>query len=191
MTKFLIAGAGLAALAAGAAFAQAPANAPRDGVHTRAEVTQHVQAMFQRLDGNRDGVLTQQEVASLRGKAKAQRTERKADPARQQARLDRAFARIDANKDGSISRQEFTQARADRGERKGEQRGEHRRMRGMGGLGGQMFAMADVNRDQRVTLQEATNAALQHFDRADLNRDGRLTREERIQAHQQWKQHRG
>jgi hypothetical protein len=39
--------------------------------------------------------------------------------------------------------------------------------------------MADVNRDARVSLQEATIAAYQRFDLADLNRDGRLTREER------------
>ena len=44
--------------------------------------------------------------------------------------------------------------------------------------------MADANHDGRVSLQEATNAALQHFDRADLNHDGKLTPEERQQAHQ-------
>jgi hypothetical protein len=47
-----------------------------------------------------------------------------------------------------------------------------------------MFEMADANRDGRVTLQEATNAALRHFDTADVNRDGRLTPEERMQMHQ-------
>jgi aryl-alcohol dehydrogenase-like predicted oxidoreductase len=55
---------------------------------------------------------------------------------------------------------------------------------GMGGLRGRMFEMADANRDGRVTLQEATNAALRHFDTADVNRDGRLTPEERMQMHQ-------
>jgi hypothetical protein len=44
--------------------------------------------------------------------------------------------------------------------------------------------MADANHDGRVSLQEATAAALQHFDRADLNHDGKLTPEERRQAHQ-------
>ena len=190
MTKTLIAGIGLAALAATAAFAQVPAS-PRDGVQTRAEVTQRVQAMFQRLDANRDGALTQQEIAAVRTQAKGQRAQRPADPARQQQRIDRAFARMDVNRDGSITRQEFAQAREARGERRGEARGERRGMRGMGGMRGQMLAMADANRDQRVTLQEATSAALQHFDRADLNRDGRLTREERMQARQQLRQSRG
>ena len=54
----------------------------------------------------------------------------------------------------------------------------------MGGMGGHMFEMADANRDGRVTLQEATNAALRHFDTADVNRDGQLTPEERMQMHQ-------
>lgn len=192
MAKTLIAGVGLAALAATAAFAQAPASAPRDGVHTRAEVTQRVQTMFQRLDTNRDGALTQQEVAAVRGQARAQRAQRQADPARQQERLDRGFARMDANKDGSITREEFAQARAHRGERHVMRGMAGKRGMGMGmGMGARMFTMADANRDQRVTLQEATAAALQHFDRADLNRDGNLTREERMQAHQQMRQGRG
>jgi hypothetical protein len=48
--------------------------------------------------------------------------------------------------------------------------------------------MADLNRDNRVSLQEATTAALQHFDRADLNRDGQVTPQERQQMRQQWQQ---
>jgi hypothetical protein len=58
------------------------------------------------------------------------------------------------------------------------------RMGGMGRLHGRMFEQADVNRDGRVTLQEATEAALRHFDMADANRDGRLTPEERMQVRQ-------
>ena len=53
-----------------------------------------------------------------------------------------------------------------------------------------MFELADGNRDGRVTLQEATNAALRHFDTADLNRDGQLTPQERMQMHQRMRNER-
>jgi len=87
------------------------------------------------------------------------------------------FDRLDTNKDGAISREEFNS---------GHQKREVRIMRhggGMGGarLGGRMFDKADVNRDSRVSLQEATEAALRHFDMADINRDGTLTPDERQQ----------
>jgi len=49
---------------------------------------------------------------------------------------------------------------------------------------GHLFEMADANRDGRVSLAEATDAAARHFDQADLNHDGKLTPDERRQAHQ-------
>ena len=45
-------------------------------------------------------------------------------------------------------------------------------------MGGHMFEMADANKDGRVSVQEATAAALQHFESADANRDGTVTRDE-------------
>ena len=51
----------------------------------------------------------------------------------------------------------------------------------------QMLTMADANKDGRVSLAEAQQLALQHFDRADLNHDGNLTPHERQQARQQLK----
>jgi hypothetical protein len=59
---------------------------------------------------------------------------------------------------------------------------------GMGGLRGAMFEMADANRDGRVSLQEATDAAVRHFDMADANHDGRLAPEERMQVRQRMMQ---
>ena len=50
------------------------------------------------------------------------------------------------------------------------------------------FERADVNRDSRVSLQEATEAAVRHFDMADLNRDGTLTHEERQQMRTRMKE---
>src|SRR5207342_2569804 len=71
----------------------------------------------------------------------------------------------------------------------GAPRGEGRRMRmhqmGGGMMGGRMFEDSDANKDGRVSLQEATDAAVRHFDMADTNRDGRITPEERMQMHRQ------
>ena len=97
------------------------------------------------------------------------------------------FERLDTNKDGSLSRAEFDARQAMRG---------HDGMRRMGGrrggdIGARMFTMADANRDSRVSLQEATAAALQHFDQRDLNRDGQVTREERKQMRTQREPNRG
>lgn len=60
---------------------------------------------------------------------------------------------------------------------------------GMSGHGG-LMRMADVDKDGRVSLQEATASALQRFDRIDANRDGRITLEERQQQREQRKQRR-
>ena len=54
---------------------------------------------------------------------------------------------------------------------------------GMAGFGGEMFEMADINHDGRVSLAEAQAAALAHFDKADLNHDGKITPDERQQMH--------
>jgi Ca2+-binding EF-hand superfamily protein len=45
-----------------------------------------------------------------------------------------------------------------------------------------MFDIADANKDGRVSLEEAQQAALRQFDAADLNHDGVLTPDERRQA---------
>ena len=179
MKKMLLAGAGAAVALSTAALAQLPSrpDGDRDGVRTRAEVSQRVQTMFARLDANRDGFVTQGEGQAARAQRRAQRA---ADPAMRKQRGDRTFERLDTNRDGQISRAEFD-ARAARGQRDGMGRAH----RGPHDLGIRMFAMADANRDSRVSLQEATAAALRHFDQADLNRDGQITREERRQMRQQ------
>lgn len=184
MKPFLIAGAAVAALAGItpiiAQTTQPPASSPRADsakVHTRADVQSRVAARFAKLDANRDGFVTQAETDALlaqRGAKRAERTQRRAerrDPAK-------IFDRLDANKDGAISRAEF--AAAPHPDRKGGPRGGVHR-----GVAGRMFGISDVNRDGRVSLAEAQQAALQHFDQADSNRDGQLTREERRAGRQQ------
>jgi Ca2+-binding EF-hand superfamily protein len=181
MKKLLLTAAGVAALASTAAIAQNPQQFRGDRVQTRNEVVQHVQSMFARLDTNRDGFITQAESQAARAAFKGRAGQRDLDPAARQQRADRAFERLDTNRDGSISRTEF----AARGGRDGAR---HAGFRRDGNFGQRIFAMADLNRDNRVSLQEATTAALQHFDRADLNRDGQVTPQERQQMRQQWQQ---
>jgi hypothetical protein len=190
MKTLLICGAAAAALVAGTAIAQMPqARAPMaDKVLTRADVQAKVTQHFAKLDANRDGFVTKAEAEAR----KAQRTEKRGE--KRAERRDSRFDRIDTNKDGSISRAEFEARQARHQQRVAARdhdgdgkpdRGMHRGRHGIGaGFGARMFAMADGNHDGRVSMQEATATALQHFDMADSNRDGRITREERQSMHQ-------
>jgi len=204
MKEFLIGAAGI--VLAGAAIAQAPVAAPAPPAapefreHTRAEVVTKVRDHFVQLDANRDGALTKEEAEAGRKIFKDRiRTKLGERGEHRLERRDRdpnaGFDRLDANKDGSISRDEFAQHREQRIERRIVQKdgsaapdGHHRgmRMHRFGGMmGGHMFTMADANKDGRVTLQEATDAAVRHFDMADANRDGRITPDERRQMRHQ------
>jgi Ca2+-binding EF-hand superfamily protein len=215
MNKLYLRGAAAAAiLIGGAALAQqapAPAPAPQMEMRmhhemkpmTRAEVVAHVRDMFAKLDSNKDGFITREEAEAARGRMAGDMRERFAQRLAERgagmAMPDRGaiFDRLDKNHDGMISRDEFMSAEPVTRERRivvmrdGEgampgQPGMYRMRTGMGmGLHGRMFDMADTNKDGRVSLQEATAVALQHFDAADLNHDGILTPEERMQAHQQ------
>jgi hypothetical protein len=171
---------------------------------TRSAVVQHVRQLFARLDTNRDNYLTREESNAghkqMAGDKRERFAKRLADRgARRGADRGAAFDRLDTNKDGVITRDEFANAQPQvfhrrefvmrDGESAGAPRapGERRefrihRMGGMGGLHGRMFETADANRDGRVSLQEATDAAVRHFDTADANHDGQLTPDERRQV---------
>ena len=210
MRKFLVAGA-LAALAvpllAQPTAPMAPPIGPptlarpmADRILTRAEVDAKVRAHFARLDTNRDGVLTTDEMAARHGARMAHRLGeggKMRDP-------NAAFDRLDANRDGAISRDEFARGRQLRVERivikrDGDAPGQPGAMRGMRGhgkmprgmMGGGMLKLADANKDGRITLQEATSGALRHFDMVDTNRDGRITPEERRAGRVMMRQMRG
>src|SRR5687767_2426360 len=208
MKEFLIGAAGIVLAGAGAALAQAPVAPPAaqftptppmaDRITTRTEVVAKVREHFAQLDGNRDGFLTKGEAEAGRKQIR-ERVRQKLGEHRGQ-RLERrdpkvAFERLDTNRDGMISPDEFAKAHETRIQRRmvmkdGTAAGGHagmphqgmRRHR-MGGmrLGGRMFDMADTNMDSRVSLQEATAAAVRHFDMADANRDGQVTPGERRQ----------
>jgi Ca2+-binding EF-hand superfamily protein len=214
MKKALFAGVAAAAFVAIApAFAQtppaapapvaapAPPHAPMMREHTRDEVVAKVREHFARMDTNRDGFVTKAETDALRAQFKAKFAAGRAEriehrQERMAMNREHMFERLDTNNDGSISRAEFDAAHAARTamrDRNGDGMPDARRMAGamgkmhrrMGQLGGQMFEMADANKDGRVSLQEAQDAALRRFDTADANRDGRITREEMMQRHQQ------
>jgi Ca2+-binding EF-hand superfamily protein len=210
MHKLLLGG-----VAAAAMFATAPANAqpvppappaaPQVQmkvqrmpmrVQARDEVVQHVRDLFARLDTNRDGFLTREEADAAKqkmaGDMRTRFAQRLAERGPGMPDRGAMFDKLDTNKDGTITRQEFVSAQPQVREhrvfvmRDGGEPGKMR-MRGMGGMHGKMFEKADANRDGRVSLQEATNAALQHFDSADANHDGKLTPDERMRMHQQRK----
>jgi Ca2+-binding EF-hand superfamily protein len=183
-----------------------------DHVMTRDEVARHVAELFARLDTNRDGFVTKDEVEAIHRKMMgamgmahdmATRFHEGGMPMPDRGAM---FDRLDANHDGSISRQEFMagkpQVREERVmimhggpdgapgapgdiEMHGMHHMEGMHVHGMGmGMGGNLFEMADGNHDGRVSLAEAQAAALAHFDKADVNHDGKITPDERQQMHQ-------
>ncbi len=164
--------AGAAVAAAGVAIAQPAAPpAPRAEL-TRDQVAANADQRFQRLDANRDGRVTAEELRQLAEQRRATMQQRRTE------RHDQAFDRLDTNRDGQISREEFGQRMAMRGQ------GERRGMRGMRGPRGQAgpgarMGMAVLGQNGAITAQEFRDRALQRFDRMDANRDGRIGPEER------------
>lgn len=178
MNKWLIGGVAVAALSV-PALAQMAHRMDHD--MTRAEVQARVHEHFARADANHDGAVTREEIGA-------------GVEARMAEHRGTAFDRLDADHDGKLSREEFMARR----ERIVERRttvmredgdgphGGHRTvmMRHGGGMGGMMLAMADTDKDGRVTEKEALAATLGHFDRADANHDNTLSADERHAAHQ-------
>lgn len=164
MKKIILSGAALAALLATPAMAQRAEAGAAEPV-SRQLVETRVRERFQRMDSNRDGFLTQEEVQAFRASTRAER--------RQKHGNGRAamFERLDANRDGMISREEFDQRRLRR------ERGERRDV--PGGFGARVFSRIDTDGDRRISLAEATQARLRMFERVDTDRDGRISPEER------------
>ena len=161
---------------------------------TRNGVVDKVRAHFARLDTDRDGYLTKEEAQAGRAAIKAHRGQWAGRGKRGQRDHGAMFERLDSNRDGAISREEFDlghQRRQAMRDRDGDGQPDRRMLRMRAGgmrLGGQMFEQADLNRDSRVSLQEATDAAVRHFDMGDINRDGTLAPEERQQMRTRMKE---
>lgn len=183
-----------------------------DRVMNREDVVKHVQQLFARLDVNHDGYITKDEIEAFQRKfANAQEMGgemHRRGGARHMPMQDRAamFDKLDTNHDGVISREEFMAGKPmTRQERvifmmhdtnskdaAGEPEMHKMPMHGAAmnrGFAGRLFEMADANHDGRVSLKEAEDAALAHFDGMDLNHDGKVTPEERRQARALMKEH--
>lgn len=105
MNRLLIAA--LPLLIATPAFAQDAGGQPRgnwNAAQTREEAEQRAQMVFEQLDANHDGVITQDEIAAF--------TKMMGDNARMTGRVTRMFSEADANHDGKLTAAE-ARARAD------------------------------------------------------------------------------
>jgi Ca2+-binding EF-hand superfamily protein len=159
---------------------------------TRTDVEARAKARFAEMDANKDGAVTQAEIASTR-------TEHMS---KMQGEM---FTKMDADKNGSISRAEFDAHHqnmmsggmapppmAGHGGMKRKHMGHGEGGKGrMGRMEDRMFGMADANKDGIVTEAEATQAALTRFDKVDTDRDGSINDAERKAAREmmraEWK----
>ena len=159
---------------------------------TRVDVEARAKARFAEMDANKDGAMTQAEIASTR-------TEHMS---KMQGEM---FTKMDADKNGSISRAEFDAHHqhmmsegtapppmAGHGEMKRKHMGHGEGGKGrMGRMDDRRFGMADTSKDGIVTEAEATQAALARFDKVDTNKDGTLSEAERKAAREmmraEWK----
>ena len=128
--------------------------------------------MFERLDKNKDGKLTKDEVPE---------------------RMWQFLSKADANKDGAISKEELEAARKTMQEQM-----QQRRPR-WGGTGGgpqagpaqgwkpptasEMFERLDKNKDGKLTKDEVPERVWQFLSKADANKDGAVSKEEVEAAH--------
>ncbi len=159
---------------------------------TRADVEARAKARFAQMDANKDGAVTQAEIADTR-------TEHMS---KMQGEM---FTKMDADKNGSISRAEFDAHHqnmtsgvmapppmAGHGGMKRKHMGHGEGGKGrMGRMEDRLFGMADANKDGIVTEAEATQAALARFDKVDTDKDGSINDAERKAAREmmraEWK----
>ena len=206
-TSFLLAGTVLAACFAGAAVAQSDAKPVGEGAHhhmeapkTRADVEARVKERFARLDVDKDGFITPDELRhhGMHPGGPGHEGAAGADHAGSKDRADRLFAMMDTDKNGQISRAEFDAFHAahmhgdpeggrDRfahwdGPRRGGMWMMHMRHEMMAR---RMFEHEDADHGGKVSLAEAEKAALDRFDKVDTNHDGVISDAERQTAREQ------
>lgn len=141
----------LASTAASAALAQNPSRPASVQPLTRTSFIATMDAEYQKLDTNRDGNVTKNEVEANQRRIAA-------EAAAQRARA--VFSQIDTDRNGQLSVAEFIKANTDQLKKVD---------------GAAVMGRLDGNRDQKVTLVEYRILTLAGFDRLDLDRDGILT----------------
>lgn len=193
MIRTLIAAASMTALA-GLAIAQPAARGPggfgllaldgnADGKVERAEVLAAQRVHFDKIDTNRDGQATPEELKAFHEQERAARTQEMAT---------RRFAELDKDGNGQVSKTEFTAGLEARHDKAGMDRADGRRgpdheVRARGpGPGperhgrdpdgkGQPGMRGDTNSDGKVSFAEFSARGVEAFDRADANKDGVVT----------------
>lgn len=134
----------------------APAKAPAAPAKStsRQQFLATIQARFNAMDTNHDGVIDSAELAAAQQRevAQAQSVE--------QRRLDAEFTRLDTNHDGQLSKAEFMAAAPSLHPRNTPQ---------------QIIAAMDSNKDGKISLQEFEARPLANFERFDTNHDGTVT----------------
>lgn len=147
-----------ATLAATLALAPFAASAAQDEGATRKErIEKRAEMMtkrFDRMDADKDGVVTRTEAEAAAGEA---------------------FDRLDTNKDGVLDEAEL-KAHSEKMTARMAKRGGDGETKG--GKGAGRFERADADKDGKVTRAEFLAKAAPWFKRADTNGDGKVTREE-------------
>lgn len=128
---------------------------------SRAQVGERAEALFDRMDANRDGKIDAGDVTLRREQRQGER-----------------FTQLDSNRDGMISRAEWDAGHAGRAQARGATGSEPSRgMRAHGGRAGMHAGSATA----QLTREAFVNNAYARFDAMDANRDGTVTQAERTQ----------
>lgn len=137
----------------------APAAAPPKST-SRQQFMATLQARFNAIDTNHDGMIEPAELAA------AQQKEVEQARLVEQRRLDAEFTRLDTNHDGQLSKSEFMASAPPLHPRNTPQ---------------QIIAAMDSNKDGKISVQEFEARPLASFEKLDTNHDGTVTAAE-IQA---------
>lgn len=160
-----LAGLSLAALAAAAAAQQAPAPAATQAP-TRVSILQTADGNFQRMDANKDGVLTKAEIDAAEARQRQTATQNLENAVRQR------FNKLDTDKNGSVSYAEF-------------RAGAPTIRTPAAPASTTLLQNRDGNKDGRITAAEFRAPIMVMVDRIDTNKDGILSPAETAAAQRQ------